>query len=188
MTESLQQLRSAYFGIHDKIYTFKTVKEVPSNWVEDNIYLTSDMSRYQGYFKYEVSPYSREIIDNLSPDSPVQQVAVMKCAQSGLTMGVIMPSLCYIISEAPAGVLFMAGDKELAKNSVRTRLDPMVQNAGLSHLIRPNVVRKKNQRTGNTDFSKEFAGGQLIVEGTQNADKMRQFSVKYIFASLFPAA
>ncbi len=188
MTESLQHLSDTYFDIHDKIYTFKSVKKRPSTWVEDNIYLTSDMSRYQGYFKYDVSPYSREIIDCLSPDSPVQQVAVMKCAQSGLTMGVIMPSLCYIISEAPAGVLFMAGDKELAKNSVRTRLDPMVQNAGLTHLIRPNVVRKKNQRTGNTDFSKEFAGGQLIVEGTQNADKMRQFSVKYIFADDWEAA
>ena len=188
MSESHEVLLDTYFDIHEKIYTFKTVKEKPSNWVEENIYLTSDMSRYQGYFKYEVSPYSREIVDNLSPDSPVQMQAIMKCAQSGLTMGVILPAICYIISETPAGVLFMAGDKELAKNSVRTRLDPMIQNAGLSHLIRPNVVRKKNQRTGDTDFSKEFAGGQLIVEGTKNADKMRQFSVKFIFADDWEAA
>ncbi|WP_300440674.1 terminase gpA endonuclease subunit [Christiangramia sp.] len=188
MTETDNILEETYFDIHEKIFQFKTVKQVPSHWVEDNIYLTSDMSRYQGPFDYGVSPYSREIIDCLSPDSPVQMVSVMKCAQSGLTMGVILPSLCYIISEAPNNVLFMAGDKELAKNSVRTRLDPMIQNAGMSHLLRPNVVRKKNQRTGNTDFSKEFAGGQLIVEGTQNADKMRQFSVKYIFADDWEAA
>ena len=188
MNESNEILEDTYFEIHDKIYAFKTVKEIPSTWVEQNIYLTSDMSRYQGRFSYEVSPYSKEIMDTLSPDSPVQMVAVMKCAQSGLTMGVIMPGLCYIISEAPAGVLFMAGDKDLAKNSVRTRLDPMIQNASLSHLIRPNVIRKKNQRTGDTDFSKEFAGGQIIVEGTKNADKMRQFSVKYIFADDWEAA
>lgn len=185
MNESLLQ---TYLNIHDKIFNFKTVKQIPSTWVEENIYLTSDMSRYQGPFTYDVSPYSREIIDNLSPDSPVQMVSVMKCAQSGLTMGVIMPSLCYIISETPAGVLFMAGDKELAKNSVRTRLDPMIENAHLGHLIRPNVVRKKNQRSGNTDFSKEFAGGNIVIEGTQNADKMRQFSVKYIFADDWEAA
>jgi len=188
MNESNAVLERTYFEIHEKIYSFKTVKEIPSTWVEQNIYLTSDMSRYQGRFSYEVSPYSKEIMDTLSPDSPVQMVAVMKCAQSGLTMGVIMPGLCYIISEAPAGVLFMAGDKDLAKNSVRTRLDPMIQNASLSHLIRPNVIRKKNQRTGDTDFSKEFAGGQIIVEGTKNADKMRQFSVKYIFADDWEAA
>lgn len=181
-------LQDIYMHIHKKVFAFKTVKEQPSIWAEKNIYLTSDMSRYQGYLKYDVSPYTREILDNLSPDSPVKMVSVMKCAQSGLTMTVIMPSLCYIISEAPAGVLFMAGDKELAKNSVRTRLDPMIQNAGLHHLIRPNVVRKKNQRTGDTDFSKEFAGGNIIVEGTKNADKMRQFSVKYIFADDWEAA
>lgn len=188
MQDSNQVLLNTYLDIHEKIYSFKTVKQMPSTWVEENIYLTSDMSRYQGYFKYEVSPYSREIVDNLSPDSPVQMQAIMKCAQSGLTMGVILPAICYIIAETPAGVLFMAGDKELAKNSVRTRLDPMIQNAGLSHLIRPNVIRKKNQRTGDTDFSKEFAGGQLVVEGTKNADKMRQFSVKYIFADDWEAA
>lgn len=179
---------SNYEAIHDTLFSFKTVKQVPSEWVEKNIYLTSDMSRYQGPFRYDVSPYSREIIDNLSPSSPVQMQAIMKCAQSGLTMGMILPAICYIIDEAPSGILFMAGDKELAKNSVRTRLDPMIDNAGLRGLIRPNVVRAKNQRTGDTDFSKEFAGGQLIVEGTQNADKMRQFSVKYIFADDWEAA
>jgi len=188
MTEPSQILERTYLDIHEKIFRFKTIKDKPSTWAENNIYLTSDMSRYQGPFKYDVSPYSREIIDCLSPDSPVQMASVMKCAQSGFTMGVIMPALCYIISEAPNNVLFMAGDKELAKNSVRTRLDPMIQNAGMAHLLRPNVIRKKNQRTGNTDFSKEFAGGQLIVEGTQNADKMRQFSVKYIFADDWEAA
>lgn len=185
---AVEALKNAYLEIHEKTYQFKTVKQQPSVWVENKVYLTSDMSRYTGRFSYDVSPYTRELIDNISPDSPIMMQAIMKCAQSGFTMGMIIPAICYIIDESPAGVLFMAGDKELAKNSVRTRLDPMIQNAHLSHLIRPNVTRKKNQRTGDTDYSKEFAGGQLIVEGTKNADKMRQFSVKYIFADDWEAA
>lgn len=180
--------RQAYLDIHDRLYEFKTVRLKPSEWTEKNIYLTSDISRYTGYYKYDVSPYTREVIDCLDPSSPVEMVAVMKCAQSGFTQGVIIPGICYIISETPSNTLFMAADKELVRNSIRTRLDPILQNSGLSDLIRANVVKKKNQRTGDTDFSKEFAGGSLTAEGTKNADKLRQISVKYIFADDWDAA
>lgn len=180
--------KKAYLHIHEQIYQFKTVRLKPSDWTEKTIYVTSDISRYTGYYKYDVSPYTREVIDCLDPTSPVEMVAVMKCAQSGFTQGVIIPGICYIISETPSNILFMAGDKELVRNSIRTRLDPIIHNSGLSDLIRPNVVKKKNQRTGDTDFSKEFAGGSLTAEGTKNADKLRQISVKYIFADDWDAA
>ncbi len=181
-------IKNTYKSIHDQVYQFKTVRLKPSEWTEENIFLTSDISRYTGFFKYDRSPYTREVIDCLDPTSPVEMVAVMKCAQSGFTQGVIIPGICYIISETPSNILFMAGDKELVQNSVRTRLDPIIHNSGLSNLIRPNVVKKKNQRTGDTDFSKEFAGGSMIAQGTKNADKLRQISVKYIFADDWDAA
>lgn len=180
--------KEAYKGIHAKIYQFKTVRLKPSDWTEKNIYLTSDISRFTGYYKYDVSPYTREVIDCLDPTSPVEMVSVMKCAQSGFTQGVIIPGICYIISETPSNILFMAADKELVRNSIRTRLDPIIHNSGLSDLIRPNVIKKKNQRSGDTDFSKEFAGGNMTAEGTKNADKLRQISVKYIFADDWDAA
>jgi len=180
--------RNLYLDIHRDIFNYKIIKPLPSDWVERNIYLTKDVSRFSGFFRYDRSPYTREVIDCLHPSNPTRAVAIMKCAQSGFTQGLIIPGMAYIISENPDSMLFMAGDKELAKNSVRTRLDPVMQSSGLSHLIRPNVVRKRNQRTGDTDFSKEYAGGNLIVEGTQNADKMRQFSVKTVFADDWEAA
>ena len=183
-----QFFKQAYLDIHDKLYQFKTVRLKPSDWTEKNVYLTSDISRYTGFYKYDVSPYTREVIDCLDPTSPVEMISVMKCAQSGFTQGVIIPGICYIISETPSNILFMAADKELVKNSIRTRLDPILHNSGLSDLIRPNVVKKKNQRTGDTDFSKEFAGGSMTAEGTKNADKLRQISVKYIFADDWDAA
>jgi len=177
-----------YSDIHDDIFDYKIVKPVPSEWIEKNIYLTKDVSRFSGYFKYDVSPYTREVVNRLNPADPTRVVSIMKCAQSGFTQGVIIPGMMYVISENPDSMLFMAGDKELAKNSIRTRFDPVMQSSGLSDLIRPSVIRKKNQRTGDTDFSKEYAGGNLIVEGTQNADKMRQFSVKTVFADDWEAA
>lgn len=177
-----------YTGIRDLVFDFRIVKDLPSDWTEKHVKLTSDISRFQGPFSYNISPYTREIIDALDPTNPTETVAVMKCAQSGLTQGVIIPGICYIISESPGPILFMAGDKELGKNSIETRLDPIIESAGISHLIRPNVIRKRNQRTGDTSTGKEFAGGQLVMQGTKNADKMRQFSVRYIFADDWEAA
>jgi len=180
--------KKSYLKIHDIIYDFKIIKEIPSVWIEKNIYLTSDISRYTGYFKYDVSPYTREVVDCLSTTSPVEMVAVMKCAQSGFTQGVIIPGIAYIISEIPAPILYTAADSDLVKLSIRTRLDPVLNNSGLSHLIRPNVVKKKNQRTGDTDFSKEFAGGSLTALGVNNPNKWRQYSVKNIFADDWESA
>lgn len=180
--------KQSYAAIHDDTYSYKLTKAIPSEWIEENIYLTQDVSRFSGYFKYRLSPYTREVVDRLHPSDPTRVIAVKKCAQSGFTQGVIIPGLIYLISENPANILFTAGDKDLAKNSIRTRFDPVLGSSGLQSLIRPNVVRKKNQRTGDTDFSKEYAGGNMIVEGTQNADKFRQFSVKYVFLDDFEAA
>ena len=179
---------STYLSIHSKIYKFKVHKVKPSEWVEKTIFLTSDVSRYSGYFKYDVSPYTREVIDCLDPRSPVEMIAVTKCAQSGFTQGVIIPAICYIIGENPAPILYTAANVDLVKLSIRTRLDPVMESSGLRHLLRPNVIKKKNQRTGDTDFSKEFAGGSLTCLGVNNPDKWRQYSVKYIFADDWESA
>lgn len=177
-----------YFGIHNDIYDVTVIKEKPSKWIEDNIFLPSGVSRYTGKFSYDYSPYVREIVDRLASSDPARAVAVMKGAQSGLTQGLIVPGMAYVIAIDAHPMLFMAGDKELARKTIRERFDPIMQSSGLTDFIKPSVVKKKNQRTGDTDTSKEFAGGSLTIEGTNNVDKMRQYSVKIVFADDWEAA
>lgn len=166
---------------HDKLYQYKTVKAIPSEWVEKNIILTNEVSRFSGRFSYDLSPYAREVIDFLHPSNPKRIGAMMKGAQSGITQGVIVPGMAWIIDEHPDNFLFTASDKDIAKKTITQRFDPLMRSSGLSHLIRPNVIRSKGQRSGDTDFSKEFAGGNAIIEGTNNAGKFRFFSVKTVF-------
>lgn len=175
-------------GYHDKLYQYKTVKKMPSEWVEENVILTNEVSRFSGRFSYELSPYAREIIDLLHPSSPIRIGAVMKGAQSGITQGVIVPGMAWIIDEHPDNFLFTASDKDIAKKTITQRFDPLMRSSGLSHLIRPNVIRAQGQRSGDTDFSKEFAGGNAIIEGTNNAGKFRFFSVKTVFMDDFDNA
>lgn len=177
-----------YNRIHNKAYSINLVKPRPSDWIEENIILPDGVSRYKGPFSYNVSPYAKEIVNRIDSGDPARVVAIMKCAQIGLTQGLIIPGMAYVISQDAYPMLFMAGDKELAKTSIRERFDPIIQSSGLQGLIRPSVIRAKNQRTGDTDHSKEYAGGRLTIEGTNNVDKMRQISVKIIFADDWEAA
>lgn len=171
-----------------RLYNYKTVKSIPSKWVEENIILDPEVSRFSGKFSYDLSPYAREMIDCLHPKSPYKIITTMKGAQSGITQGVVVPGMAWIISEHPDNFLFTASDKTIAKLTITTRFDSIMRSSGLAHLIRPNVVRARGQRSGDTDFSKEFAGGSAIIEGTNNAGKFRFFSVKTVFMDDFDNA
>lgn len=173
--------------IQDQIYSYKTVRLEPSKWIEENIYLTSAESRYPGFFSYDRSPYTREVVDALSPSSDVECVAVIKCSQSGFTAGVVTVMIPYIISECPSNIMFLSGSESLVQDTVRDRLDPIIQNSGLGHLIRPSVMKKKNQKSGDTDFKKEFAGGSL-TGATYNPRRLRFYSAKFILADEFDDA
>lgn len=175
-------------SFQEKLYSYKSIKEQPSKWIEKNIILPKEVSRFNGRMSYDLSPYAKEIVDLLHPGDPTRMMAVMKSAQSGATQGVIVPGMAYIISENPDNFLFTAGDKDLAKKTIRERFDNIMQASKLKHLIRPNTIRAKGQRSGDTDLSKEFAGGSTIIEGTNNAGKFRFFSVKTVFMDDFDAA
>lgn len=173
--------------IQEEIYNYNPIRMEPSDWVEKTIFLTSAESRYSGFFNYDRSPYSKEIINNMSPTSDVEISGVMKCSQSGFTAGVVAAMIPYIISECPANTLFLSGSEKLVKDTVRDRLDPIIQNSGLKDLIRPNSIKKANQRTGDTDFKKEFTGGSLTCM-TYKPGNLRFYSAKFILADEFDDA
>ena len=174
--------------IQDLIYNYDPVRLEPSDWVEKTVFLTSAESKFSGFFSYDRSPYSKEIIDNLSPTSDVEMMAIMKCVQSGFTAGVIVPFIAYTISQSPCQVIFVSGSDQLVKDTIRDRLDPVIQNSGnLKDLIRPNAIKKSNQRSGDTDTKKEFVGGALTCL-TYKPSKLRQYSAKVILADEFDDA
>lgn len=181
-----QLFKKAIDSIQDKIYDYKTIRPEPSDWVEENIYLTKAESNFTGFFRFDRTPYTKEIIDNFSPNSPVEIFGIMKCSQSGLT-AVITSAIAYVISESPCNMMFISGSESLVQDTIRDRLDPIIQNSGLSHLIRPNVFKKKNQKSGDTDFKKEYAGGSLTAI-TYNPRHLRFYSAKIIFADEFDDA
>ena len=154
----------------------------PSDWSEKYRKLTSEVSTVMGSFKYKNTPYAKEIIDTMSPYHPAKVVAIMKGSQLGLTEGVIINGIAWIIANAPGNILFVSANDKLSKEIVEMRLDQAIRSCGIQHLIRPNTIKKRNQRTGDTSTYKEFAGGRAFFGGIQSTDSLaRQRSVRYGF-------
>lgn len=168
------------------VYQLSTM--APSTWAEANRVMTSDVSPFPGKFSYDKTPYLREIVDTLSPSHPARKVAVMKGAQIGFSTGVIEVGIGYIISENPGNILFLTGHADLAEEAMNGKIDQMIDSCGLRPLIRPNVLRAKNMRTGDTNKSKEFPGGSLVSGSAGNHKLLRQRSVRFGFIDDFDAA
>ena len=179
-------------GKENKIFYEKQLEELldssllylsnisPSQWAEQNIILTSEVSAFPGRFSYDKTPYCREIIDCLSPNHPAKVIACKKGAQIGFSTGVIYPGQGWIISQNPGNIMFLTGHAELSEEAMG-RVDQMIDSAGLRPLIRPNVIRKKNMRTGDTNKSKEFPGGSMVSGSATNHKLLAQRSIQFSF-------
>lgn len=160
----------------------------PADWAEQHRVMTSEISPFPGPYQYRRTPYLREIINCLDPSHPARWIAVMKGAQIGFSAGVIENAIPWIISENPGPTMFLSGAPDLSEEAMNIRIDQAIESCGVRHLIRPNVIRKKNQRTGDTSKSKEFPGGFLVAGAAGTHNMLRQRSIRFIFADDFDAA
>ncbi len=170
-------LESSYFQFSDIS---------PSDWAEKNRVLAKN-SPFLGPFRYSRTPYTRDIIDCLSPDHPARTIVIMKGAQSGLSNGFIENGIGYLISEQPCNILFLLGHADMVKKGVE-KLDVMIDESGIRHLIKSTLKRARNTKSGDTDDKKTFVGGSLIMGSANNHKLLRQDSVKVIFVDDYEAA
>jgi len=160
----------------------------PSDWAEANRVMTTDVSPFPGKFRYDRTPYLREVVDCLSPYHPARVVAVKKGAQIGFSTGVIESGIGWIIAQNPGNILFLTGHSDLVEEAMNKKIDQMIDSCGLRKMIKPQILRAKNMRTGDTSKAKEFPGGSLVAGSASNHKLLRQRSVRYGFVDDFDAA
>lgn len=186
------ELEEIYTEIFEKIlddsFDYKTVKPMLSEWVEQNLVLPKESSRISGKYSYDNAPYVREIIDKMHPSDPARQLAIMKGTQCGITTGFAVPFMMWCIVNHPSNILFTSKDKDIAKRTIRTKFDLFMQKSGYGHLIKSNNLKHGSKRTGDTDFLKEYAGGQMAIESTTNIQNFREFAAKYCIIDEFDTA
>lgn len=175
-------------SIIDQIFDaaeFQISDILPSEWAEQNRFMTSDVSAMEGMYTFDNSPYVREIVDFLSPSNPYRILVIMKGAQLGLSTGFIENGIGWIISQQPGNVLCLVGHDDLVEKAMG-KIDNMIDTTGIRRLIHSNANRTKNNKSGDKDRSKEFTGGHLTL-GPTNHKTLRQVSYRYGFIDDFEA-
>lgn len=166
--------------------SFRLSNIKPSEWVEKHRVMPPG-SAFEGRFSYDRTPYTREIVDHLSPDSPMKIIAIMKGAQIGFSAGVIEAGIPWIISQNPTHVLLLTGHADLSEESIQ-KIDEAIDSCGIRHLIFSQSKRAKGQKTGDTNNAKEFPGGSLKSGSSTNHNMLRQRSVGIAFIDDIDAA
>lgn len=148
-----------------------------SEWADKHRTLSQKAAAEPGRWRTSRTPYLKEIMDCLSPSSPVERVVFMKGTQIGATetggnwIG-------YVISHAPGPMLIVMPTVDTAKRWSKQRLAPMIDEMPI---LRAKVAPSRERDSGNTLQMKEFVGGFLIITGANSAVGLRSTPIRNLF-------
>lgn len=148
-----------------------------SEWADAHRYLSQKASAEPGRWRTDRTPYLREPMDCLSPSSPIQRVVMIAGAQIGKTetgnnwFG-------YVVHHAPGPMLMVQPTVDLAKRLSKQRIASMIDE---SPVLRERIAESRSRDSGNTQLSKEFQGGVLVITGANSAVGLRSMPVRYLF-------
>jgi len=148
-----------------------------SAWSDRHRILSSRGASEAGPYRTARTPYLREIMDALSPSSPLQRVVFMKAAQVGATEAG-NNWIGYVIHRAPGPFLAVQPTTDLAKRFSQQRLDPLIED---SPVLRERVLPSRSRDSGNTILSKRFPGGQFVLAGANSAVGLRSMPARWVF-------
>src|SRR6202163_4250765 len=148
-----------------------------SEWADTYRMLSQRASAEPGPWRTDRTPYLREIMDCLSPSSPVETVVLMKGAQVGGTEGG-NNWIGYVVHQAPGPMLSVQPTVEMAKRNSKQRIDSLIEE---SDVLRELVSDPRARDSGNTMLAKEFPGGILVMTGANSAVGLRSMAARYLF-------
>ncbi len=145
-----------------------------SEWSDLNVVLSSKGSAAPGRYQTSRVPFTKEIMDCLSPSHPCDYVVFMKPAQITGTQ-LILNWNGHSIDLCPGPFLIVEPTVELARKLSKQRYQEMIQDSpALSKIIKPS--REKDG--GNTLLCKEYPGGVTILTGANSASSLRMMPIR----------
>jgi phage terminase large subunit GpA-like protein len=134
---------------------------------------------FPGYWDNSRTPYLVEIMDDLSPFSPVQHSITMKARKLGVTAAAenVVGYWCF---ENPTACEYVTATDELAEDWSTRRFDAMVDSMGFRHLIASQTNEAKSRRTGDKVFKKEVVGGYLDIISSSSKKALRAGDIRLL--------
>jgi phage terminase large subunit GpA-like protein len=148
-----------------------------SEWADMHRILSSKASSEPGPWRTSRTPYIRQIMDDLSARSSVQEVVMMFASQTAKSE-TGNNWLGYIITNEPGPVMCVQPTTDMAKRFSRQRILPMLEE---SPVLRKKVRDNRSRDDANTTLMKDFAGGVMVITGANSAAGLRSMPVRYLF-------
>lgn len=147
-----------------------------SEWSDKYRILTSEASAEAGRWRTDRTPYLKEIMDEMSPTSPTQQVKVIKGTQLGFSSIADNIAMCYL-DFYPCPILYILPTETLAKGTSKRRLTPSIR--AIPHLAKKIIGGKSKNDIGET-YSKAVAGGNIALGWSNSTASFRSFSARVV--------
>jgi phage terminase large subunit GpA-like protein len=148
----------------------------PSQWAAENL-IVPDGPLAGRPFDLSLTPYLAEPLDMLGPDSPVNEIAAMKSAQTGFTL-LLIAILGHLVDRAPCRAMVIQPTADAVAEFNREKLDPAIKaSAALKRKVATQTSRSSE---GSTTYSKKFAGGSVTLAIATSAADLRSKTVRVL--------
>lgn len=148
-----------------------------SEWADAYRMVPSETSAHPGRWRTDLAPFTREIMDCLSPSDPCDRVAYKKSAQVAGTE-VAMNMIGAIIDKFPGPTLVVHPTVDAGHAWAREKLTSTIEE---TPALRKKVTEQKSREGGgSTSLFKKFAGGFMIVTGANSTAALRQKSIRFL--------
>ncbi|MFX4252000.1 phage terminase large subunit family protein [Aliarcobacter butzleri] len=129
-----------------------------SEWADNFRVLPSESSSQPGQYRTETMPYLEEIAYELSPQSPTDEVSVIKGTQLGFTELGNNMLFCYA-DLYPCPMLQILPTETAVKTHALSKLWPSIE---ASPRLK-NIFRKRKTQDGSSIYSLMFKGGNIAL-------------------------
>lgn len=155
----------------------RPVKKVTcDDWADANIVLSSENSAEPGRWNTKRTPFLREILQCLSPTSPVREIDFCKGVQIGATTSGIICMLTYVDTD-PASIMYVLPTIEVCEAFSKDKLQPMIDNCDR---LAKKIKSPRDRDSGNTILGKRYQGGFIVMAGANSAASLRSRSIRVL--------
>jgi phage terminase large subunit GpA-like protein len=145
-------------------------------WADENRVLPRETSAEPGPWRTARTPYARQIMRDLSEDSPYEDVVLMMATQL-VKSEIGLNWLGSIIDQTPAPIMIVQATVETGKRYSRQRIAGMLK---ACPALRGKVKDARDRDAGNTLLMKEFPGGLLVITGSNSAPGLASMPCRFI--------
>ena len=146
-------------------------------WADENMILPATSSAERGLYRTDRTPYMREIMQELSSQSPTEIVVLQAGTQTGKTQAG-NNWVGWTIDLSPCPMIIVEPTVQLAEKLSKQRIAPMIESCPT---LKDKVRDPRSRHSGNTVFLKEFPNGLLLMTGANSAVGLRQVPAQRLF-------